>query len=102
LKERVQRRAQAQARLEMEAQTERIRSALLASISHDLRTPLAVIAGASSTLAENFHSLPEEQRAALARSVFEQSREMSERVAKVLEMTRLETGAIELARDWDS
>jgi len=45
------RRAKAQATLEIEAETERIRSALLASISHDLRTPLAVMSGASSTLA---------------------------------------------------
>src|SRR5262249_29511847 len=39
---------------------------------------------------------------ALARSVFDQSREMSERVRKLLEMTRLESGAIELQRDWES
>ena len=53
LVESVQRRAAAQAALELETETERIRSALLASISHDLRTPLAVMAGASSSLAES-------------------------------------------------
>jgi len=52
LTDRVRARAQAQAALEIEAETERVRSALLASISHDLRTPLAVITGSSSTLAE--------------------------------------------------
>ena len=92
--------AEARARLAIEAQTERVRSALLASISHDLRTPLAVIAGASSTLAERGEGMPPDERQALARSLFSQCREMSERVAKVLQMTRLETGALELERDW--
>ena len=98
----VRRHARAQAALEVEAQTERIRSALLASISHDLRTPLAVLTGASSTLAEHGEALPPGQRVALARSLFGQSREMSERVSKVLQMTRLETGALAPERDWAS
>jgi two-component system sensor histidine kinase KdpD len=100
LVERVRRQADAQARLQIAAETERIRSALLASISHDLRTPLAVMAGASSSLAERGERLSADERRALAQSVFDQAREMSEHVAKVLEMTRLEAGAIELARDW--
>ena len=93
-------RAAAQAALEIEAETERIRSALLASISHDLRTPLAVMAGASSSLAESGERLSPAERKALAESVFGQAREMSEHVAKVLQMTRLETGAITLDCDW--
>lgn len=100
LVESIRRQAREQAALAVEAETERIRSALLASISHDLRTPLAVMAGASSTLAEAADRLTKAERDALARSVVEQSREMSEHVAKVLEMTRLETGAIKLDRDW--
>ena len=92
--------AEARGRLALEAQTERVRSALLASISHDLRTPLAVMAGASSTLAERGERMPADERQALASSLFSQCREMSERVAKVLQMTRLETGAIDLQRDW--
>lgn len=95
-------RAAAGARLTVEAETERVRSALLASISHDLRTPLAVMAGASSTLAERGEAMSPEERRALAASVFHQCREMSERVAKVLQMTRLEGGALELQRDWAS
>ena len=96
----IRRQAAAQASLEVEAETERIRSALLASISHDLRTPLAVMAGASSSLAEGGERLSAEERQALAQSVFTQAQEMSEHVAKVLQMTRLETGAIPLERDW--
>ena len=96
------RRAREQAALEVEAETERIRSALLSSISHDLRTPLAVMSGASSSLAEQGEQLGADERRALAQSVFEQSREMSDHVAKILQMTRLESGSPRLDREWSS
>lgn len=102
LVESVRDQARAQAALELRAETERLRSTLLASISHDLRTPLAVMTGASSSLAESGERLGAGERQALARSVFERSREMSEHVDKVLQMTRLESGAIVLDRDWES
>jgi two-component system sensor histidine kinase KdpD len=87
-------------RAQVEAETEGLRNALLASISHDLRTPLAVMAGASSTLMGKGESLEPRARAELARSIYEQSQEMADLVANVLEMTRLEGGAIALNRDW--
>jgi two-component system sensor histidine kinase KdpD len=102
LAENVRLQAEAQAKLEAAASTERMRSTLLASISHDLRTPLAVMTGASSSLAEKGERLSPAERQALAKSVYEQAREMSERVAKLLQMTRLEMGDIKLERDWDS
>jgi two-component system sensor histidine kinase KdpD len=95
-------RAQAQAEASIQAETERIRNALLSSISHDLRTPLAVIAGASSSLAEGGERLDAAERSALAKSIFRESQEMSELVAKVLQMTRLESGKLTLERDWCS
>ena len=98
----VRRNAAEQAGLAAAAETERIRSALLASISHDLRTPLAVMTGASSTLAERGEQMTAEERQGLARSVFEQSRDLTGRVSKVLQMTRLENGAIEVAAEWSS
>ena len=98
----IRREAHAKAGLEVEAETERVRGALLASISHDLRTPLAVMTGASSSLAESGERLSPVERQALAESVFQQSREISEHVAKVLEMTRFEAGAMKLERDWAS
>jgi two-component system sensor histidine kinase KdpD len=98
--ERGHRQAEARADLALEAETERIRSTLLASISHDLRTPLAVMTGASSSLAQGGERLPPEERIALAQSIYGQARDMSEQVAKILQMTRLETGAISLERDW--
>lgn len=98
----VRRQAARQASLTVDAETERIRSALLASISHDLRTPLAVLAGASSSLASSGDRLSADEREALATSVVRQAREMSGHVEKVLQMTRLEAGAIRLDRDWAS
>lgn len=102
LTDRVRARAKAQAALEIVAETERVRSALLASISHDLRTPLAVITGSASTLAERGERLSADERAALAQSIYQQARDVSELVTKVLQMTRLESGAIRLERDWGS
>jgi two-component system, OmpR family, sensor histidine kinase KdpD len=87
-------------RASIDAETEGVRNALLASISHDLRTPLAVIAGASSSLAERGEKLPPDERKALAGSIYEQSQEMSQLVANVLEMTRLEAGGIAPALEW--
>ena len=87
-------------RASIEAETEGLRNALLASISHDLRTPLAVIAGASSSLLEKGKVLSEPSREELARSIYEQSRQMGDLVANVLQMTRLEGGAIAPERDW--
>jgi two-component system sensor histidine kinase KdpD len=84
----------------IDAETEGLRNALLAAISHDLRTPLAVIAGASSSLAEKGERMSAEERRALAHSIYEQSREMSKLVTNVLEMTRLEADGIALDRDW--
>jgi two-component system sensor histidine kinase KdpD len=98
----VRRHAASQARLAIEAETERIRSTLLASISHDLRTPLAVMSGASSSLAEGGERIDAAERTALARDIYERATEMSGHVEKVLQMTRLESGSIALDRDWAS
>ena len=84
------------------AEGESVRNTLLASISHDLRTPLAVIAGASSTLAERGGTLDEPTRARLARSIETKAREMSELVSNVLDLTRFEAGKIELRLDWQT
>jgi two-component system sensor histidine kinase KdpD len=84
------------------AETESLRNTLLASISHDLRTPLSVIAGASSTLVERGRDLDDEARMSLARSIETKSREMSELVSNVLDLMRLESGQIALRRDWQT
>ncbi|HEY6451506.1 MAG TPA: sensor histidine kinase KdpD [Steroidobacteraceae bacterium] len=92
--ERADAAARAQA-VEVRAETEAIRNALLASISHDLRTPLATIAGGAATLAGNLDALSAADRRALATSVSEEAMRMSERVTTLLDLVRLETGAIQ-------
>jgi two-component system sensor histidine kinase KdpD len=102
LRAHIRRQEQTRAELASATETERIRSTLLASISHDLRTPLAVLAGASSTLAEQGERMGADERVALARSLYRQAGDLSERVSKLLQMTRLQQGAIRAERDWVS
>ena len=82
------------------AREEQLRNSLLASLSHDLRTPLAVIAGSASTLLDNRSRLSVEEQDQLLAAIFEQSRIMSLEVSDVLEMTRLHTGPVTLNRQW--
>ena len=84
------------------AERETLRNTLLASISHDLRTPLAVMTAAGSTLAQHGASLDEATRIELARSVETKAREMSELVSNVLDLVRLESGQVALRRDWQT
>ncbi|HYM26981.1 MAG TPA: sensor histidine kinase KdpD [Steroidobacteraceae bacterium] len=84
------------------AERETLRNTLLASISHDLRTPLAVMAGAGSTLAEHGMGLDEATRVRLARQVETTAREMSELVSNVLDLVRFESGQAALRRDWQT
>jgi len=84
------------------AERESLRNTLLASISHDLRTPLAVMAGAGSTLAEHGAKLDEATRFSLAHSIETKAREMSELVSNVLDLMRFESGQVVLRRDWET
>ncbi|MDE2448909.1 MAG: sensor histidine kinase KdpD [Gammaproteobacteria bacterium] len=84
------------------AERETLRNTLLASISHDLRTPLAVMAGAGSTLAERGATLDEPTRTSLARSIETKALEMSELVSNVLDLMRFQSGQVPLRRDWES
>ncbi|GAA2881352.1 two-component system sensor histidine kinase KdpD [Aminobacter niigataensis] len=81
------------ARLAVEA--DRLRSALLTSISHDLKTPLAGIMGAAGALREFGTSLPEEGRAELVTTVLDESERLNRFIANLLDMTKLESGAME-------
>jgi two-component system sensor histidine kinase KdpD len=83
-------------------ETESIRNTLLASISHDLRTPLAVITGASSALNDPTLRLDSTARAALIRSIDGKAREMSELISNVLDLMRFEAGEVRLRRDWQT
>jgi two-component system sensor histidine kinase KdpD len=90
----------ATARIATEAES--LRNTLLASISHDLRTPLAVIAGAASTLARHGSALDPADRQTLAQSIEQQAHEMSNLISNVLDLMRLESGRVELRCDTHS
>ena len=82
--------------------TEHLRNTLLASISHDLRTPLAVITGASSALNDATLRLEETARASLTQAIEQKAREMSELISNVLDLMRFEAGGVALRRDWQT
>ena len=83
-------------------ETESLRNTLLASISHDLRTPLAVITGASSALNDPSLNLDAQARAQLAQSIDAKAHEMSDLISNVLDLMRFEAGEVRLQRDWQT
>ena len=89
-------------RARVAAETESLRNTLLASISHDLRTPLAVIAGASSALNDPSTAYDEQSRRLLAASIENKANEMTQIISNVLALMRLEGGSVVLHRDWQT
>ena len=82
-------------RAKLAAEADRLRSALLTSISHDLKTPLAAIMGAAGTLKEFAPALPEKDRADLLSTVLDESERLNRFIANLLDMTKIESGAME-------
>jgi two-component system, OmpR family, sensor histidine kinase KdpD len=82
------------------AETERLRNALLTSVSHDLRTPLAAITGAATTLLDGGARVDEVTRRDLLESIREEAERLNRLVQNLLEMTRLESGQLRLRREW--
>lgn len=82
------------------AEAERVRNILLASISHDFRTPLSSILGAASSLMEYGERIDPEQRRDLLSQIREEADHLDGMVRNLLSMTRLEAGALDLRRDW--
>jgi two-component system sensor histidine kinase KdpD len=74
--------------------TEKLQTALLNSISHDLRTPLVSITGALSSLQEDSISLDEATRQSLVETAYEEARRLNRLVGNLLDMTRIEAGAM--------
>ncbi|HVE86170.1 MAG TPA: DUF4118 domain-containing protein [Myxococcales bacterium] len=100
LTSRVRRHEQQARSAELRARTEEMRSSLLSAVSHDLRTPLAAITGAASTLRDARADMDAAQRADLADTICEEAERLERLVANLLEMTRLEAGALEVKREW--
>ena len=90
-------RAEEETRVNM--QTEQMRSSLLSAMSHDLRTPLASITGAASTLRSQNDRLPLETKQELLESISDEADRLSRLVGNLLDMTRFESGGVELRRD---
>ncbi len=81
-------------RVKRTIETERLRSALLTSISHDLKTPLAAVLGAAGTLRDFAGKLNDEQKVDLLATVIEESERLNRFIANLLDMTKLEAGAV--------
>ncbi len=76
--------------------TEKLQTALLNSISHDLRTPLVSVTGALSSLREESLKISQEDRTSLLETAYEEAERLNRLVGNLLSMTRLEAGAIHL------
>jgi two-component system, OmpR family, sensor histidine kinase KdpD len=81
-------------------ETERMRNAILSSVSHDLRTPLATITGAASSLVDGQDELNAATRQDLARSIYREVDRLDRLLKNLLDMMRLEAGAIRLSKEW--
>jgi two-component system sensor histidine kinase KdpD len=101
--------AQALMRMQLAAQLEatrvrvegeRLRSALLASVSHDLRSPLSTIVGSAESLDVYADRLSAEDKAQLARDILHEGQRLDRYIQNLLDMTRLEHGAPVLDREW--
>jgi two-component system, OmpR family, sensor histidine kinase KdpD len=83
----------------LRARTEEMRSSLLSAVSHDLRTPLAAITGAGTSLRDDAE-LPDDTRRELLDTICEEAERLERLVANLLDMTRLESGALSVKREW--
>jgi two-component system sensor histidine kinase KdpD len=84
----------------VQSETERLRNALLSSVSHDLRSPLSAMIGAATSLRAYHAELALEKRAELATTVIEEGQRLDRYIQNLLDMTRLGHGAMRLERDW--
>ena len=82
------------------AESEKLHTALLNSISHDLRTPLATITGAVTSLLAEGSSYSQETRGVLLQTIKDGAQRMNRYVTNLLDMTRLESGILKLNQEW--
>ena len=84
----------------LQIETERLRNTLLSSVSHDLRTPLASITGAASSLLDNDSALTPATQRELVATIAEESERLNRLLTNLLDMTRLEAGAVQVRKEW--
>lgn len=83
----------------LRARTEELRSSLLSAVSHDLRTPLAVITGAATSLRDQGKEMSEATRDELVTSIVDDAKRLERVLSNLLQLTRVETG-LEPVREW--
>jgi two-component system sensor histidine kinase KdpD len=87
-------------RARIQVESERLRNSLLSSVSHDLRTPLAGITGAASSLLADGPLLDSATQRELAQSIYDEANRLNALVRNLLDMTRLESGGIQVKKAW--
>jgi two-component system sensor histidine kinase KdpD len=86
----------------LRVETEQLRNALLSSVSHDLRTPLAVVTGATSALLDESAPKDEKSRRELLETAHDEAQRLNRLVRNLLDMTRLEAGALKVHKEAQS
>ena len=84
----------------VQGETERLRNALLSSVSHDLRSPLASMIGSAGTLANYGEQLPQAERRELLEAILGEGQRLDRYIQNLLDMTKLGYGTLKLNRDW--
>ncbi|MGF6593025.1 DUF4118 domain-containing protein [Pseudomonas sp. 2835] len=84
----------------LHGETEQLRSALLASVSHDLRTPLTAMRGSIDSLLALGEAIPKADRQELLEGTRNEAERLDRYIQNLLDMTRLGHGGLKLARDW--
>jgi two-component system sensor histidine kinase KdpD len=86
-------------RARLQAETERLRSSLLSSVSHDLRTPLAVITGSASVLLESKEPLNAQTQRLLIQDIYDEADRLNRLLSNLLDMTKLSSGGLTLKKE---
>ncbi|WP_297800383.1 ATP-binding protein [Arenimonas sp. GDDSR-1] len=84
----------------VQAESERLRAALLSSVSHDLRSPLSTIIGSAESLSAYRDNLTTEDQLALARDIHSEGQRLDRYIQNLLDMTRVGHGALAITREW--
>ena len=92
-------RLKKQEKLKAEAERERMRGNLLRAVSHDLRTPLTSIYGASSAILENFHEIPPQTQKKLLEDICSDAQWLNRMVENLLSVTRVDAGKVRLSKN---
>jgi two-component system sensor histidine kinase KdpD len=84
----------------LQAETERLRAELLASVSHDLRSPLSTIIGSAESLVAYRQQLSADDQVALAQDIAQEGQRLDRYIQNLLDMTRLGHDGLQLHREW--